>query len=397
MYLRIRKLAALGLALTCMAAIARAQAAGKEPKRPKVEADMDTNDAQSFLLVAAHQLDLRPAVARDAFWWATKLDPGSAPAYYGLRMATILADESVVRLLLNGAKNERDRGDVRQLDSLDLKVELLDPFASRNLEGKWLARLSEVMGYTPQDVGKSFAKRGDYQFGLLNMWEGRLPMALEAFARSLRTAKVTSGIHALRGRIFQAVGNPDSALGSLKAAVDAAKKVEDTALVRFFQPKARYLYQMGWLYEALEKPALAREAYGQALVEDLSFYPAHQRLALLALAAGDTATAISEFDIGVQAGTEDVVLRLQYAYALAATRKLAEASQQVQQVIAKEPYYSDPYLMLARLYDATEMADLALVNYKAFLARSPSTDMQRGFAQDRVTALSAAGKKGGAS
>ena len=97
---------------------------------------MDTNDAQSFLLVAAHQIDLRPAVARDAFWWATKLDPGSAPAYYGLRMATILADESVVRLLINGAKNERDREDMRRLDSLDLKVELLDPFASRNLEGK---------------------------------------------------------------------------------------------------------------------------------------------------------------------------------------------------------------------------------------------------------------------
>ena len=44
--------------------------------------------------------------------------------------------------------------------------------------------------------------------------------------------------------------------------------------------------------------------------------------------------------------------------------------------------------MLARLYEATDMGDLAVTNYKAFLDRSPRTDLQRGYADERVRALS---------
>ncbi|MBI3790430.1 MAG: hypothetical protein HY275_06085 [Gemmatimonadetes bacterium] len=388
--------ALLGLTVSLAALPALgAQGKGKvtEPKRPKVEADMDTNDAQAYLLVGAHQIDDRPAVARDAYWWAVRLDPGSAQAWYGLYMATIFADDGLVRMQIRGADNARDRAEERRLDSLDLRVELLNPFMRRNLESRLVAHIASVLRVSPQLLTDDLQRRSDVWFGRISLWDGNLPLALDGFARALRTAKQKAGIHATRGLIFQQMGNVDSSMASFKLAVTEARKIEDTALVRFYQPKARYLYQMGWLLESLEKPAEAKEMYGQALVEDLSFYPAHQRIALLALAAGDTTTALAEFDLAVQAGPQDVVLRLQYAYALAATRKLAEASQQVQLVINQEPWYADPYLMLARLYDATDMGDLALVNYRTFLDRSPNTDLQRAFATERLAALSATAAK----
>ena len=385
----------MGAALLALApAPVFAQAAAQPPRRPKVEADMDTNEAQAYLLVGQHQLEKQPELAKAAFYWASRIDPGSAAAYYGLQVATTLAEDGLVRMRWQGARNERDRADRRALDSLGMRAELLDPFLQPTLERTLIARTAEVYGVTPQALGSYLAKLGDLAFAQISMYDGRYDVALESYAKLLKRENAgKSFYHAMRGRLFQYVGNVDSAVGSLKLAITEAKKVEDTALVRFYQPKARYLYQMGWLYESQDRSNEARDAYGQALVEDLSFYPAHQRLALLALAQGDTTTAISEFDIAVQAGTHDVVLRVQYAYALAATRKLAEASQQIQQVIAKEPYYADPYLMLARLYEATQMGDLATESYKAFLERAPKADLQRQFAAERVQALAGTASK----
>lgn len=398
MCVRMPSLRALVLVGASLLAVARtplsAQATAKQPRRPKVEADMDTNEAQAYLLVGQHQLEKQPEVAKAAFYWAARIDPGSAPAYYGLRVATTMAEDGLVRMFWYGTKNARDRADLRTLDSLDMRAELLDPFLQPTLMRTLIARTAEVEGMTPQDLGTRLANAGPLAFAQMSMFDGRYDVALESFAKLIkRDVKGTSYYHAMRGRLFQYLGNADSAFGSLKRAIAEAKKVEDTALVRFYQPKARYLYQMGWLHESLDRPNEARDAYGLALVEDLSFYPAHQRLALLALAQGDTTTAISEFDMAVQAGSHDVVLRVQYAYALAATRKLAEASQQIQQVIAKEPYYADPYLMLARLYDATQMSDLAAESYKAFLERAPKADLQRQFAADRVQALAGTASK----
>jgi tetratricopeptide (TPR) repeat protein len=378
------------LAALVIAPALDAQAPRTEPRRPKVEAGMDTNDAQAYLLAAVHQVDNRPEISRAAYYWAARLDPGSAQAWYGYYVSSVLADDGMVRLFLRGPSNAKDRAELRRLDSLSLRAELLDPFLTRNLEGKFVARFASVLGVAPQDLGTVLSRQGDLWFARVSMWDGQWPLALDGFARALRNAREKSPIHALRGFLFQQMGRPDSAIASLKAAVAEGKKVEDTALVRFFQPKARYLYQLGWLHEALGKVGEARDFYGQALVEDLAFYPAHQRLGLLALAASDTATALTEFDVAVQAGPDDVVLRLQYAYALAASRKLAEASQQVQAVIQREPYYADPYLMLARLYDATDMPDLAVVNYKAFLDRAPASDVQRTFASERAAALAKA-------
>ncbi len=385
---------ALGLLLSLVrpvSAEAQEKGAATPPQRPKIEAGMDSNDASAYLLTGSRMIDERPEVARAAYWWASRLDPGSPLALYGLSVASILADDALLSIRLRGGAKVEERARMRQIDSMSLRAELLDPFFQRTLERKYIPRVAALYGVTPQDIGISMMKRGELSYAMLSVWEGRYHQAIESYAKVLSRSTVNaSAIHGTRGVLFQAVGQPDSALASLRRAIADSKKVEDTALVRFYQPKARYLFQSGWLLEAMEKGADARDAYQQALVEDLSFYPAHQRLALLALAAGDTATALLEFDLAVQTGGHDAVLRVQYAYALAGSRKLAEASEQVQQVIAREPYYADPYLMLARLYEAADMQDLALTNYQSFLERSPQVDPQRGFAHDRVKALGAA-------
>jgi carboxyl-terminal processing protease len=54
-----------------------------------------------------------------------------------------------------------------------------------------------------------------------------------------------------------------------------------------------------------------------------------------------------------------------------------------------EPYYAAPHLMLARLYDSSGMAQEALDNYRAYVARAARDDAGYANAQERIATLDA--------
>ena len=385
---------AAALAASVVAVGFPAHAQDKLPSRPRLAADQDSNDAQSYLLLAADNLEKDARLAQRAYYWASRLDPSSAQAMYGRMISALLADDGLLKLRVTGAKSDKDRADLRVVDSLSQLANVLDPFLHRNLDRRLVlayyttyfgARYSTaaIWDYV-EDLSR---KAGASALAWAAYTDGKFPAALTFYQEALGKAKAKSVIFAMRGEIFWLIGNADSAVAQLQLAVADQKKVEDKKLVILYQPKAVYQYQLGWIHERENRIDQAREAYGHALVEDLSFYPAHVRLGALALEAGDTATAVAEFDLAAQAAPRDAKVKYQYAFVLTLTRKLAESAHQLQEAIALEPWYADPRLLLARLYEATDMGDLAGKEYDAFLQRSPQSDLQRAFAQERLTAL----------
>src|SRR5207237_8276038 len=112
---------------------------------------------------------------------------------------------------------------------------------------------------------------------------------------------------------------PDSALSELTQAVDELRKTDKKDLVYVYESKALVEHSIGLVQQRLGDKAAAKEAFGRALQEDLSYFPAHVQLGYIALEAKDTTTALSEMDLAVQIRADDAPLRSLYGYTLAAT------------------------------------------------------------------------------
>jgi Tfp pilus assembly protein PilF len=110
-------------------------------------------------------------------------------------------------------------------------------------------------------------------------------------------------------------------------------------------------------------------------------------LGLVALAAGDTATALSEFALAVDLRGDDAALRHTYGAVLASVGKHDEATEQLRRAIELEPYYAAPYVLAGRVAEAADRPAEAVGHYQAFLARAHARDPQLGHARARVAAL----------
>ena len=135
----------------------------------------------------------------------------------------------------------------------------------------------------------------------------------------------------------------------------------------------------------------AREAFGRALQEDLSYYPAHLQLAFMALEGKDTTTALSEMDLAMQLRGDDPGARYLYGFTLANSGKTADAETQLRKALELDPVFAAPHFVLAQVLEHAKRPTDALGEYRAFLARSGKGDPRRAEAEARVTALGSAG------
>jgi tetratricopeptide (TPR) repeat protein len=70
--------------------------------------------------------------------------------------------------------------------------------------------------------------------------------------------------------------------------------------VVFYEPKAMAEYTIGYIYFVMNRRDEARAAFGRALTEDLSFYPAHVALGEIARVSRDSATALQELQLAAE-------------------------------------------------------------------------------------------------
>jgi tetratricopeptide (TPR) repeat protein len=393
------------------ALVCATQAAGQPsrvhdaPRRPVLWATADTNSANTYYLHGVNRIADRPAEAAAAFYWAARLQPGWADPLYGRRVALMMTDPDRLVRYMEGNRGTLRLPEVQAIDSLQLRALSLDPFLTQTFDRPLLrvylthAEMQqmrreggEVNSALAAHRVENWLRSSDPSWrAWMAFSEGRYPQALTEYERSLARASARNKphIHTAVGKIHFFTGNLAKAAEHFAAAAAGMRKEDSRDLVLVYQSKALMEYSLGAVYEKMGNGAAAQEAYGRALQEDLSFAPAHRALSALAMARGDTATGVSELALAVELSPEDAALRVQYGLLLVRTRRAEEAVAEFKRAAQLEPYYAEPHLMMARLYDSSGMAQEAVGDYRAFVARAARDHPGYANAQERIAALDA--------
>jgi tetratricopeptide (TPR) repeat protein len=396
--LRILLLAFVFLA----AAPADAQRREQAPRRPRLPVDADSNSGRAYFRLGQDLLERQPGVAADAFWWAAQIDPRWADPLYGQHAALLMSEPRRLVLYNQGDRRTRRRPEVLRIDSLYYRALRMDPFLQPQFDRELIRLYVMTLLSSPVDdaVQRSLA-----QFYTANIMrdlpplmrgrvlagEGKLPLALREYDEALRARRGRDAaslrlIRHERGRLFALAGNDSMALVELGHAVDAGEEQEQgEELVWFYENKAVLEHSRGMMHERRGDPAAAREAYARALTEDLSYHPAHLRMGALALAEGDTATAVAELGLAAETGRDEPGARFAYAAMLAGLRRLPEAEAELAAVTEMAPYFADAWFLLGLVRDwrRTDSAGA----YRTFLERARRDDPRRAQVEQVVTAL----------
>jgi tetratricopeptide (TPR) repeat protein len=387
--MRPLRAASLAVAALLIATVSDAQKKPKEPKRPKMDAERDTNAAAAYYYWGLGQLRTSPRNAQDAFYWASRLDPAWADPLYAQRIAYHLSDLERFWKYLTGTKYVLKAAETKRVDSLLYRAMLRDPFLFRRHDKMLIDRLIEELtdGYGGLMGGSpSFLAWVAYS-------ETRFPESVELYAKAIAKKPKNYELHADRARSFFHMGRFDSTVAEMNRAIEGYRKEDEKDLVVLYESKAMYEFSIANAYIQAGKLEEAREALGRALTEDLSFYVAHQRMAALSLMAGDTATAMSEYELAVQLNADDAPLRADYGAALVRLGKNAEAEPHLLRAIELEPWYARSYALLASAYEGVGKNAEAVAQYTKFMQLASRNHDMRQVAQARLAALSSVGGK----
>jgi tetratricopeptide (TPR) repeat protein len=377
---------AVGLAF--VAGIASAQAS-RQPERPRLPNGADRNDPWTYYRIGQSSLARDPDKAADAFYWAARLNPVWAEAYYGRRVALLLHDRRKLALYFRGDRRVIQSPEAMGIDSLYLYALTLNPFLGPQLDHLILQAVIEEL--SNQAANRSGASASEIAFSIerslsdgppewramMAYGNGLYDVALSLYAKAIAQSKDKAALLAERGRLFYQVGQHDSALVSLTQALAEMRKSDKKDFVFLYQSKALMEERIGLIQRIKGDKAAARDAFGRALQEDLSYFPAHVQLAYLALESGDTATVTNEMDLAVQIKPNDPGIRFQYGYALGGLNKLTEAEVQLKKAIELDPDFAASHFVLAEVFEAQRRNAEALKEIQAFLALSGANDARR--------------------
>lgn len=394
-----RSLFATGL----LVLVASAAVAQKEPKRPSLAAGTDTNNARAYYNYALQVLKDDPDKAADALYWTTRLDPTWADGFYARRVALLLSDTHRLEKYWSGDRRTLQSRDVQQIDSLFYHALTLNPFVSQTLDRQLFEAIADDIAAQYERQGGATSTEVRYAIdqemrtappatrAWLAYGDGRFDDALRLYAEAIHSDDRNGPLRVDRARVFAQMNQNDSALAELNLAITDLRKRDKKDLIYVYQSKALTEQSVGAIYQRMGNAAAAKEAFGRALEEDLSYYPAHMQLAYMAIDANDTTTALSEMDLAVQIEANDPATRYVYGFALAATGKAADAEVQLRKSMELDKVYAAPHFMLAYALEQEGKAADALAEYQRYLAMASLTDPRRATAEGRVAALKTSG------
>jgi tetratricopeptide (TPR) repeat protein len=393
------------LALLSLLALALPLAAQqKAPRRPKLPAGADTNSALAYYRFGLATLESDARKASEALYWANRLNPGWAAALYAQRVATLRSDERRLIRYING-----DRSAIRDfapVDSLYLRALLVDPFLHTDLDRDLLRNY--FVAYYSDQVSRSGASSRDPQVQLLieheirnlmgseagvgyQAWEafsdGRFHDAIALYGKLLARKKKDAATREDLGTALFLARDFGKAAVELKLAIEERDEKDQKQTVFLYRSKALLQHKLGLALTRKGDLDAAREAFGKALAEDLSFYPAHLVLAHMAMASGDTATAFLEYQTAVELRPEEVTPHLTRASALMSAGRYDAAIESLTKLTTLEPYFAEPFYNLGRALEAKGDGAAAIVQYNAFLAKATSGDANRATAIERIKVL----------
>jgi Tfp pilus assembly protein PilF len=366
---------ALGSAMALL--VLATAAVAQQPDRPKLDAKADTNDWEAYYDFGLHHLQRFPNRAYAAFYWAARLAPWTADPLYAQWVAFHLRDVPRFARYLDDDAKILDRPDVQAADSVVRMAFLRNPFVHRALE---MALYDALPGRWRGDV-------------MTRAWlayaNQKLDRASELFGEAVaKDPERFYRMHHIRAVLFVAHKQYDSALTEMTALLTHARSLDEKRLVREYESKAFYEYAIGRLEIARGGTQAAREAFERALIEDLTYAPAHVGLAMVAELTRDREGALASYKQAVEISPLDAVYRYQYGLALINASRFDEALEQINRAIELEPHYADPYVFKASAHEHLSQADSARLAYRMYLVRAPfNATKNRSLATRRLAAL----------
>jgi len=366
-------------------------AAQKPVPRPKLRDVTDTNDAQAYYEQGLRNFRSDPDFAADAFYWASRINPGWGEPLYARRAALLVRKRTLLNAYM--ADNRRSRGkELSSLDSMYAHALMLNPFLYRRLDRdlfiNWLTDGDrQAQAEYAYEINTAIMRASPSTQAWFAYSNGNFERALELYGRAIGQERETASLHIERARILGMRNQVESAVAEFQAALGELRQKDEKKLVVLYDSKAMAEYSIATLLEGAGEAQKARDAYGRALQEDLAYYPAHTRLGLLALSQGDTTAAVSELALASELATDDGYVHYLNGWVLGKAKHTAEAVTELKKATSLEPYYALPNLVLGVTYETLEKAPEAIASYERFLALASARDPQREFATSRIADL----------
>lgn len=362
---------------------AEAQRWGEAPRRPELSAEADTNSSEAYHAYGLTRLRTHPKQAADAFYWAMRLDPTRAEPFYARRVALLMSNPRILVRYMEGERRTIRSKEVQAADSLYRHSLMIKPFLYRELErtmiNAYVAELTQQIqaenASLPASEIEIYLERllrqsGPGLRGWLAYSENNMPGALELYADALKATKAKAPVHADRAHIYYLLGGYGEAATEMQAALAELNRNERDNDVLLYYSKEFYELGLGMSLEGSLKLDEAQAAYGRALQEDLSYFPAHRRMATIALAQGDTAAALASYSLGAAIDDADAALRLEYAALLLGTGDAATAAAEMRRLTTDEPWFSTGWLLLGGALELSGDTAGAADAYDRFLAHA---------------------------
>lgn len=388
------------LAAAACGSVSNWDPAASVPEPLALPAGMDSLSPHAFYSYGQQILEHTPAKAAVAFYWASRLDPAWADPIYARRIAHLMSRPATFRSYMRGVPATVNSPGIQRLDSLYLKALVLNPFLRREQDAVALRYV--IVNEITTDPAYRGVSRWDVEMavdrwllettpttrGWLAQSEGRMADAAQNYERAIEKGAKAEVVADL-ARVYVHMGRFDDARQNMVQAIDLLRKRDEDSdeLVRLYNSKALFEYSLGLILEQIGEMDEARAAYARALQEDLSYHPAHMRLGELALAAGDTMTALSEMALAAEISDADADVRLRYARVLAGAGRFDDAEAQLRQAIELEPLFAIPHLELARVLERAGRSADALDSYRTFVTRAARTDSGIGEANRQIEML----------
>ncbi|HET6231379.1 MAG TPA: tetratricopeptide repeat protein [Longimicrobiaceae bacterium] len=358
----VLRAAAVAVLLACAPA-AHAQGPGAAPSptppRPALPDTADPNEWSSYYnrgVRLAQVWDSVPA-ADAAFYWAGRLDPSRPEPLQGRWVAFWLRHQGI---LFGGDRAAFRRPEVLAADSLRWRATLRNPFFSRNLD---MLIYAHVAPFTGVDR---------WMRAMLTYANGSYAEAARLAGAALRSdKKYEMSLREVRQLSFAAANQLDSARVETQRMLDLSRARDERERVLVYEGKELLAYELGLIDAARGDLRGAREVLANALVENMAFYPAHTALADVALATGDTATALAEYAQAVILAPDDPLVRFRYGGLLLHTASYAEAAMQLRIASRAEPWWPEASLNLGVALEASGDNAGALDAYTQFVAHAP--------------------------
>lgn len=348
----------------------------ERPQLPDTSAD--PNDAAAYYRLGDSLKSELPGLADRAFYWALRLDPAMAEAYFARwdlrrrRSRWRTMQDRIVR-----RNDDRIPNEGPALDSLLMSGLAYNPFGDGSLEvSAWVLHLDDQV------------VEGDAVAAGLRWYERRYyRRAVAEWAKALRRDARAAWLHLPRAYAWARLGEGDSAIADLTALTKHIEQAERDSLRLAYRSKYFLYYTIGVLQAGQRRYAEARAAYERALLENLGFYMAHVRLSAAAMLMHDTTTALNELETATLIRNDDPVALVYYGSVLLGLGRLDDAERQLQASLRADSDYALPHAFLGVLAETRNDSVAARESYREYLRRASRTAPERWWAVERLARL----------